>query len=110
MKQFDTTAARLATIDYWAAFTHPSNQRDIDRVYAFRDLDRNTATDAQVTQAYGGPGWVPVPMCAECGGRDDGVIVFGANVAALCPTCVSAAAELIAPAKKPGLFSRFRGA
>lgn len=108
MKQHDTTELRLKTIAFWAGFRHPSNERDIARVYAFRELDPQTATDADVTAAYGDAGWAPVPVCVECGLRDDKTVTFGLeNTVALCPSCIADAAKL---APKKSLFSRLIGA
>lgn len=127
MKRFDTVDYRKKTIEFWSAFRHPSNERDIARVYAFRELDPSSATDEQVDTAYGGPGWAPVPACTECGRRGE-VVVFGQAELPLCESCIVSAAAVVGalghpvspaaplpaappqPAAKPGFFSRLLGA
>ena len=49
-----------------------------------------------------------MPVCVECGLRDDKTITFGLeNTVALCPSCIADAAKL---APKKSLFSRLIGA
>ena len=105
----DLTDLRRKTIAFWVGFTHPGSERDIARVYAFRDLDPATATDADVSKAYGGDGWAPHAPCAECGAP--AVIEVGKS--ALCGACLRAAAAAVLPPApptstdpKPGVFSR----
>lgn len=103
----DLSDLRRKTIAFWATFTHPGSERDIARVYAFRELDPATATDADVSRAYGGGGWAPHAPCAECGAP--AVIEVGKS--ALCGACLQAAAAAVLPPPtstdpKPGVFSR----
>jgi hypothetical protein len=127
MKQIDTSSQREATIRHWAGFVHARSEHDIKRVHAFQQLmreheDLTAVSDDQVSQAYGGRGWVPVPVCYECGARNDYNVQFGAaHDVALCGPCLSAACALsfgvpqAAPAQpapaKPSIFTRlFKGA
>ena len=126
MKQNDTSALRVATINYWANFGHASHEVDVTRVHAFQALVRNTEnqdtiTDDQVTEAYGGRGWAPAPVCYECGARDDRNVLMGPALdISMCGPCLSKACALSfglpqAPAApepaKPGFLTRlFKGA
>lgn len=121
MKQNNTSALRAATITYWANFGHARHEVDVARVHAFQALVRNTEnqdtiTDDQVTEAYGGRGWAPVPPCYECGARDDSNVLFGpSHDVSLCATCIALAGGLnvYEPPTKPktSIFTRlFKGA
>lgn len=103
-KLSDLTELRHKTIAFWANFTHPGNELDIARVYAFRALDSAVATDADVSKAYGGDGWAPQSPCAECGAP--ATIELGRTF--LCTHCVQAASAVLSPPQdvKPGVFSR----
>ena len=116
MKQISTAALRQQTITYWASFSHARAQVDVARVHAFQTMlrenpDTSTVTDAQVTEAYGGRGWAPVPVCIECGAREDSNVLFGPDPGVpVCRACISAASALnAAPAPKKSFFSRLIG-
>lgn len=120
MKQITNTGLRVQTIKHWAAFVHARGDTDVARVHAFQAILREHAdltevTDDQITEAYGGRGWAPVPACYECGARDDTNVLFGAKSdVSLCAACVSAAHALntppaAAPVRK-SFFSRLTGA
>ena len=114
MKQTDTSALRAATIRYWAGFVHARAAQDVQRVHAFQTLQRDNedlaqVTDDQITEAYGGRGWVPVPVCYECGARSDANVLFGpTHDISLCPACVTAAAayNTVEQQATPGFFTR----
>jgi hypothetical protein len=121
MKQNSTSTLRAATVTYWSTFNHARHEADVARVHAFQALvrdaeDLGAITDDRVTEAYGGRGWAPAPVCCECGARDDSNVLFGpAHELSLCATCVAKANGFNAheppAAPKPGLFSRlFKGA
>lgn len=113
MKQNDTSALRQATIRYWSTFYHARHAVDVQRVHAFQALvrdneDISVVTDDQVTEAYGGPGWAPAPVCYECGARSDANVLFGeAHDISLCSACIDKARALntVAPAAA-NLFTR----
>ena len=113
MKQNDNSELRKSTVRYWAAFTHPGTELDIARVYAFRELDPETATDDEVSAAYGGRGWAPTPVCIECGARDDGNVLLGPkHEISLCVLCITRADSMSPapePAPKKSFFSRLIG-
>lgn len=123
MKQTDTSALRAATIRYWAGYVHARAAQDVQRVHAFQTLQRDNedlaqVTDDQITEAYGGRGWAPVPACYECGARSDANVMFGQeHDISLCLACVTAAAaaavayNTVEPRPRPGFFTRlFKGA
>lgn len=97
MRQYDTSEVKRKTIDFWANYKYPGNERDIARVYAFRELNPDTATDDQVTEAYGHSGWSPTPVCSECGRRSADTVILGDDAAAICGPCVDKAHALIHP-------------
>lgn len=103
-KLSDLTELRRKTIAFWANFTHPGNEVDIARVYAFRALDPAIATDADVSKAYGGEGWAPQSPCAECSAP--ATIELGKSC--FCTYCIQAAFVALAPPQdvKPGVLSR----
>ena len=111
MKQFDTSALRAATINYWANFAHARAAQDVQRVHAFQAIRRDNEDLAQVsdnaiTEAYGGRGWAPTPTCYECGARSDANVLFGPDAdLSLCQTCIDKAAAFRA-LPKPNLFTR----
>lgn len=102
----DLTELRKQTIAFWSTFSYPGNEVDIARVYAFRELDPATATDADVSRAYGGDGWAPQTPCTECGAP----AAVEVGRACLCASCLTTASQLLAPttsAPAPaGMFSR----
>jgi hypothetical protein len=124
MKQTSTAPLRVKTIEHWASFTHARGEADVARVHAFQAIVREHAdldlvTDDQITAAYGGRGWAPVPACIECGARDDRNVLFGPDEVSVCGRCLSDACALsfgvppaapAAPAPKRNLFSRLLGA
>lgn len=119
MKQIVNEGLRLQTIRYWAGFVHARTAADVARVHAFQALvreheDLSAVTDDQVTEAYGGRGWAPTPVCIECGARDDSNVLFGPDDVSLCKQCIAAAAALVSPPVEPApaksFFSRLLGA
>ena len=112
MKQFDTSALRAATIRYWVGFAHARAAQDVQRVHAFQTLQRDNedlaqVTDDQITEAYGGRGWAPTPVCHECGARSDSNVLFGAeHDLSLCQTCIDKAKALIDAPVASGFFTR----
>jgi hypothetical protein len=123
MKQFPTSHLREQTVLYWANFVHARSPVDVKRVHSFqtlmRDLngDLSKLTDADVSLAYGGKGWVPAPSCWECGVREDTNITFGeptgnGELFCLCVTCLDTAQKLnqpVEPPPKKSFFSRLKG-
>lgn len=113
----DLTEQRSKTISFWSGFSYPNTEQDIARVYAFRELDPETATNEDVTKAYGGPGWAHIEPCAECGSESQRVEI---GCVVLCVNCINQAAAMFitnqqeppAPAAQPkkSLFSRLTGA
>ena len=112
MKQTDTSAMREATIRHWANFVHARAAQDVQRVHAFQTLQRDhedlgQVTDDQVTEAYGGRGWLPVPVCYECGARSDDNVLFGAaHDISICPDCIDKAKAFIDAPVASGFFTR----
>ena len=111
MKQTYTGSLRDATINYWANFVHARAEQDVARVHAFQALLRAAEagadiTDDQITEAYGGRGWAPTPVCYECGARSDSNVLFGPeHDISLCPACIDKAAAFRA-LPKTNLFTR----
>lgn len=105
----DLTELRKKTIYFWANYTHPGTEVDIQRVYAFRELNPETATNADVSKAYGGDGWAPQTPCTECGA--DAVMEVGKTC--LCSNCLTTAYNQInksTPISKTGFFTNlFKG-
>lgn len=87
----DLTDLRKRTISFWSTFSYPGNEVDIARVYAFRALDPETATNDEVSAAYGSDGWAPQTPCAECG-KEAGVELGGI---CFCPSCLQTASALL---------------
>lgn len=87
----DLTDLRKKTIAFWSTYSYPGNPLDISRVYAFRELDLETATNEQVSAAYGGDGWAPQTPCAECG-MEAGVELGGI---CFCSSCLQTANALL---------------
>jgi hypothetical protein len=121
MRQTDTSTLRESTIRYWAGFIHARGSVDVARVHAFQALmrehpDLSAVTDDQVTEAYGGRGWVPAPVCYECGARDDTNVQFGpVHDVALCAGCIAQAntfdvyeppSTAVPPPAKTNIFTR----
>lgn len=105
----DLTEQRAKTIAFWSGYSYPGNPIDIARVEAFRELDLATATNEDVTRAYGGPGWAHVEPCAECGAEGQRIKIGGVVI---CEGCISQAASLFLPgepAPKKGFFTRILG-
>lgn len=117
MNQIKTSDLREQTVRYWANFVHARGEVDVARVHAFQSLmlskgdDLSDLSDEEVTKAYGSPGWVPAPVCLECGAREDTNIVFGtSNTFSLCAACLQTANSMVtSPAQKRSFFSFFKG-
>jgi hypothetical protein len=90
----DLTEQRAKTIAFWSTYSYAGTEADISRVYAFRELDPATATNEDVTRAYGGPGWAHVEPCAECGSEARRVRIGGV---VLCESCIAHADALLTP-------------
>jgi hypothetical protein len=104
MKQYNTADLRLQTINYWATFTHARNEVDVARVHAFQALvreneDLSILTDKEVSEAYGGRGWAPIPVCIECGAREDTNVLFGEKEVPVCLECLTKAVSFDKPKK-----------
>ena len=106
-KIHDDAELRAQTIAHWAGFKYPGNPTDIARVYAFRELDPETATNDDVTRAYGGDGWAKSAACKECGSHTNPRVEIASVV--ICVECMADAIELHKPEAKPGFFSRLFG-
>lgn len=106
----DNAELRAKTIAHWAGFSYPGNERDIARVYAFRELDPATATNDDVTRAYGGDGWATSAACQECGSHTNPRVEIGGAV--ICTSCMAKAIALHQPTEpeaKPGIIARLFG-
>lgn len=109
----DNAELRAKTIAHWAGFRYPNNELDIARVYAFRELDPATATNDDVTRAYGGDGWATSAACQECGSHTNPRVQIAGSV--VCTECMAKAIALHAPATnpepeaKPGFLARILG-
>lgn len=101
---------RAKTIAHWANWKYPRAELDVLRVQRFQLLDPETATNAQVSEAYGGHGWATIESCAECSGEpEERVVLAGVT---LCLACLERAVALYKPASNGrgnGLFTRIFG-